>query len=194
MDFSTYLQTVKMRVAVLDAPLQVLHAKLGMVTEVGELCDLFKRQVAYGKNFDHVNLLEECGDYLWYFVLYCDLTEISMRTLDRWAVDAWKESQNPAKEAQAADANSLTLALSTGLLAAGEVIGVSQEELRDAAKGCFILVLWMLYKHGFTVEQCLVANDAKLEKRTGKAFDASRILNRDTAAERMVLEGHAKDR
>jgi NTP pyrophosphatase (non-canonical NTP hydrolase) len=194
MDLSTYLQTVKMRVAALEAPRQLLHAKLGMVTEAGELCDLFKRQVAYGRDFDHVNLLEECGDWMWYSVLYCDLSEISMRTLDRWAVDTWKELQNPAKESQAADVNSLVLALSTSLLAAGEFIGGSQGELRDAAKGCFILVLWMLYKHGFTVEQCLVANDAKLEKRTGKAFDASRILNRDTDAERKVLEGHAKDR
>lgn len=55
-----------------------------------------------------------------------------------------------------------------------------------------MLVYGLLKKYDFTMPQCLVANDAKLELRTGKAFSADRILNRDTDAERKLLEEHGQ--
>jgi hypothetical protein len=54
------------------------------------------------------------------------------------------------------------------------------------------VICFFLNSCGYTFEQCLAANDAKLEKRTGKKFSAEAILNRDTGAERQVLEQHAE--
>lgn len=66
MNFETYLQTVKLRCRPLPPAKQLVHAQIGMVTELGELGDLLKRELAYGKEFDRINLMEECGDFLWY--------------------------------------------------------------------------------------------------------------------------------
>lgn len=43
-----------------------LHMLMGMMTEVGELTDQFKKNLAYGKDIDWVNVKEEIGDLMWY--------------------------------------------------------------------------------------------------------------------------------
>lgn len=43
-----------------------LHMLMGMMTEVGELTDQFKKNLAYGKDIDWVNVKEELGDLMWY--------------------------------------------------------------------------------------------------------------------------------
>ncbi len=52
---------------------QNLHMVLGMVTEVGELADVVKRKLAYGKAEDFTNVKEEIGDLMWYVVNFCNL-------------------------------------------------------------------------------------------------------------------------
>lgn len=47
----------------------LLHTKLGVITEFGETLDVFKKNIAYGKPIDYVNLQEElCGDLMFYLV------------------------------------------------------------------------------------------------------------------------------
>lgn len=46
--------------------IDLLHAAMGMVTEAGEIMDMMKRHVFYGKDLDLVNLEEELGDSNWY--------------------------------------------------------------------------------------------------------------------------------
>jgi NTP pyrophosphatase (non-canonical NTP hydrolase) len=60
-----------------DAPLKNtdehnIHMVLGMVTEVGELADIFKKAMAYKKDIDWVNVKEEVGDILWYIANFCN--------------------------------------------------------------------------------------------------------------------------
>lgn len=188
MNFETYLQTVKLRCRPLPPAQQLIHAQIGMVTELGELGDLLKRELAYGKEFDRVNLMEECGDFLWYFVLYCDERAVHMKTLDA-VVNECAESPRPTEADQAMFR---VLTSSVGMLAAREHVGLSASDERDMIGGSLMLVYAMLVKYDFTIAQCLTANDAKLELRTGKTFDASRILNRDTEAERKLLEEHGQ--
>lgn len=45
-----------------------LHMVLGVSTEVGELLDIFKKNIAYGKEPDLINLAEEVGDTFFYLV------------------------------------------------------------------------------------------------------------------------------
>ncbi len=62
---------------------QFLHGILGLVTEAAELADAFKKHVAYGKEIDPTNLLEEDGDlrhYLTYIGGYNGHTGTQART------------------------------------------------------------------------------------------------------------------
>jgi NTP pyrophosphatase (non-canonical NTP hydrolase) len=49
--------------------IRLLHAMLGLCTEVGEFADALKKYFIYGKPIDKVNLSEESGDLLWYLAL-----------------------------------------------------------------------------------------------------------------------------
>lgn len=48
----------------------VVHAIIGISTESGELLDVIKKFMFYGKDIDWVNLDEEIGDVLWYVAIY----------------------------------------------------------------------------------------------------------------------------
>lgn len=51
---------------------RLLHGAIGCGTEAGELLDQVKRHIFYGKDLDAVNVMEECGDLLWYIALTLD--------------------------------------------------------------------------------------------------------------------------
>lgn len=52
--------------------IRILHALIGLETEVGELQDAMKKHVFYGKPLDTVNLAEEMGDVFWYLAILSD--------------------------------------------------------------------------------------------------------------------------
>lgn len=49
--------------------IRLLHAVLGLTSEVGEFADALKKHLFYGKPLDKINLSEESGDLLWYLAL-----------------------------------------------------------------------------------------------------------------------------
>lgn len=61
--------------------LAILHAMLGMVTEVGEFTDAIKKHLLYGKELDLVNLDEEIGDLLWYIAIYIESRQGSFESI-----------------------------------------------------------------------------------------------------------------
>ena len=50
---------------------KLTHYSLGLGTETGEVLDILKKRLAYGKPIDMVNLKEELGDLLWYVARLC---------------------------------------------------------------------------------------------------------------------------
>lgn len=67
---------------------QEVHMALGMVTEASEIADVYKKQIAYGKPLDNINLAEEIGDLMWYIANYCtikgfDLQEICDTNIEK---------------------------------------------------------------------------------------------------------------
>lgn len=56
---------------------RLIHALLGIGTESGELQDVLKRYLIYGKDIDIIHLKEELGDLLWYIALALDEIETS---------------------------------------------------------------------------------------------------------------------
>lgn len=64
-----------------DLPLEYgneRHMNLGVVTEIGEVLDIFKKNLAYGKAIDVVNLGEELADISWYIVNKCRFNQIPL--------------------------------------------------------------------------------------------------------------------
>ena len=49
--------------------IRLLHALLGLSSEVGEFADALKKHIFYGKPLDKINLSEESGDLMWYLAL-----------------------------------------------------------------------------------------------------------------------------
>jgi NTP pyrophosphatase (non-canonical NTP hydrolase) len=52
-----------------SADSDIVTAALGLAGEAGEVCDHIKKWRNQGHHFDHVLLLEELGDCLWYCAL-----------------------------------------------------------------------------------------------------------------------------
>lgn len=55
-----------------------LHMLMGMATEVGELIDQFKKNLAYKRDIDWFNVEEELGDLLWYISEFCNANNINL--------------------------------------------------------------------------------------------------------------------
>lgn len=67
---------------------RLFHGMVGICTEAGELQDMVKKHVIYGKPFDRLNIKEELGDILWYVALAADaygftLEEVMQRNIDK---------------------------------------------------------------------------------------------------------------
>lgn len=64
-----------------DQTLDILHMLLGMQTEVGELADPFKKNMAYKKEIDYINVKEEIGDLMWYVANLCDILDFNLEEI-----------------------------------------------------------------------------------------------------------------
>jgi len=51
---------------------RLLHSAIGMATEAGEVLDMLKKHIYYGRELDLVNLEEELGDCNWYQSIMID--------------------------------------------------------------------------------------------------------------------------
>lgn len=52
-----------------DKDFRVLHAVMGISWEAGELLDMYKKHIFYGKDLDLINLQEELGDIMWFIAI-----------------------------------------------------------------------------------------------------------------------------
>jgi NTP pyrophosphatase (non-canonical NTP hydrolase) len=67
-----------------------IHMVLGMVTEVGELADVYKKHLAYKKPKDMVNVKEELGDLMWYIAGFCKINNINIHEVLQTNIDKLK--------------------------------------------------------------------------------------------------------
>lgn len=78
MEYAEYQEKAERTLAPVEDTLrpglgQELHMALGMVTEAGEIADAYKKELAYGKKLDDVNIAEEIGDLMWYIANLCKM-------------------------------------------------------------------------------------------------------------------------
>jgi NTP pyrophosphatase (non-canonical NTP hydrolase) len=76
---SDYVEWTANTCASLDTKKEdITHMLFGMLTEIGELTDIFKKNMAYGKDIDWVNVEEELGDLMFYIASFCRINKIDL--------------------------------------------------------------------------------------------------------------------
>lgn len=154
------------------------HATFGLVTEVGELVDSFKRHYFYGLELDTRNVKEEIGDILWYVALaYHALDE----SIPNYVEDISLENSRFHL--------SSTDALLAGLVRKSSDVFFFFNALKD--KTCVtddledILVYLKLFceDKGIDIYECADANVEKLKKRYPEKFTVEDAVNRDVENE-----------
>jgi len=79
MDFKKYIELASRTRSPLKTQLENnIHMILGMLTEVGELADSFKKNMAYNKEIDWINVKEEVSDILWYIANFIQLNNLDI--------------------------------------------------------------------------------------------------------------------
>lgn len=143
----------------------LLHMRLGIITEVGEVLDIFKKNLAYGKPIDIVNLGEELADVAWYACNEATFRnrEISLKEF----ISSFKYN------------NEL------------EVIDVllNFNVFSENCNSIMFMVKSIAEFYNLNIEECLYKNIEKLKIRYPDKFDTDLALNRNLDAERKVLEG-----
>lgn len=61
--------------------LRLMHACIGIGTEAGEVQDLFKKRIMYGKDVQVSDFVDEIGDLLWYIGVACNTLGISFEEI-----------------------------------------------------------------------------------------------------------------
>lgn len=80
MKINEYVKWTENTCATLDTRKEdIVHMLFGIITEAGELTDIFKKSLAYGKEVDWVNVNEELGDLMFYIASFCRINGINLQ-------------------------------------------------------------------------------------------------------------------
>ncbi len=165
----------------------LMHMELGFKTELGELLDVFKKNLAYGKEIDWVNVGEEIADYCWYSVGYLFFMFQSENSLPKKEYFNYIEERT--KDAVAVAKKQLIkdkIEVRDPSVASAIIFNISDKldgTLEDIA-----------YLAGFCVFadldfwQLLTNNIEKLKVRFPEKFTEENAINRDLESERKELE------
>lgn len=140
--------------------------KLGILTEIGELADIFKKNLAYGKPMDYVNLGEELADVCWYVV-----------NLNRFNNIFYLENDKP-------------MYFSMGPLSNDDILSYLLNYQNDPYNvlNAMFNIAESFSDYGIEFYKCLENNINKLKIRFPDKFDSEKALNRDLESERKELE------
>jgi NTP pyrophosphatase (non-canonical NTP hydrolase) len=185
---------------------RLYHASLGISTEVGEIEDAVKRVLIYGKPFDRVNVLEECGDVLWYVAIGADAISWSMQKVAVEAIDfTWERRDRSLRLRHTIPGVDLEKLLwgVHGLVQQVPIVRSQVEhlisdqyKLTDSVRddlgyelaGIYAAVQVCLAAVGYELPLCMETNIAKLSKRWGTEYSDQKALFRNLDDERRVLE------
>lgn len=158
--------------------LDMLHMRMGVMSELGELIDPFKKRIAYKKALDMTNVREEIADMCWYLV---NEMRIQGMIID-FEFDIADFKQNELLTTEQA-AQSITLGLTEAYLAI-------TNSAKIEAYYEYLNALFQLCCHlGIDFYMALDLNIKKLQARYPEKFTEEAALNRDLIVERKILEG-----
>lgn len=156
----------------------LLHMKMGIVTELAELVDAYKKNLAYGKELDLVNIGEEIADVFWYIANEYNILEKTL--LDEFVTIALGQSyvDDYIYEYKDKDAQYLL-----------DLINVYLSQEFQTMYVLIGLVTFSKYL-GIDIEKSLQNNIDKLLIRypLEEGFTQEKALNRNLEDERVELE------
>lgn len=150
-----------------------LHMKMGLITELAEAIDVYKKKIAYKKDIDYVNLQEELiGDTLFYAVNYCRINKIALPVMPETLWDSQRPSYTDEEYVNI-------------------LIDLMKLSLKPKKNIPMIMIKIFILAHylNFDFYQSLTNNINKLMVRYPEKFDTDKAINRDLKTERKRLEG-----
>jgi hypothetical protein len=162
--------------------LNIDHMMLGVVTEIGELLDIHKKQLAYNKPIDWINYKEEIGDLAWYFAGYADIKEIAINE-DYIALASLISSDEV--EIQSFFKKEYLYLKNIGDNICAEMLRGETETIEFWF--AFLQVLLTYHNLG-SLANVMGTNIIKLKTRYPDKYSDEAALNRNLDAEREVLE------
>jgi NTP pyrophosphatase (non-canonical NTP hydrolase) len=149
----------------------LLHMISGLITETSEIIDPLKKQLAYKKELDMVNIKEELGDGLFYIAGLANVENLSLEGFTVMKLGLQ---------------DSIHDQLFTFLRHTLEIYYAPVRKGRIE----YLLNLWVniIQKFGFTLDEIVESNQLKLNARYKEKFTTTEALNRDLETERKILE------
>lgn len=173
MNFQEYLKESERTLIDMGKEKNLLHASLGLITEFGELVDIYKRNIFYGKEIDIVNVKEELGDLMWYLAI---IFRIFPQKLDY-------------KSLEITDKIRVLYSIQDNI---NDIIRISDfynlSEISFLVNSLYRNIERFAQLNNFTLEDVMQTNIDKLKARFPEKFTNELALNRDLEAERKVLE------
>ena len=155
--------------------LNLLHARTGIFTEIGELLDQFKKHIYYDKELDEVNIKEELGDVMWYCAIH-----IREHEIDPYSIKPYGYKDIYDKMASDKDDK-----LEVYQMMIDDLISTNPRSLQSI----FYTVYAIADYFKFDLDDILQTNINKLKARFPHKFTSEKALNRDLEKERQILEG-----
>ena len=138
--------------------------RLGIITEVGEVLDIFKKNLAYNKPIDYINLGEELADIAWYIVNEATFNNKKLLNDLDWSLGH------------------------LGLLDHLMYLDINLQDNNYSYQEALGLLNNVALEHNIDFQQCLYKNIEKLKVRFPDKFTEEAALNRNLDAERKELE------
>lgn len=197
-----YRQEVTRTIKILPTQYEnLLHMAYGISTETGELQDIFKKELAYGKSIDVVNFKEELGDILWYVFNGFNFANFTEREL----VDIEHQKQRIGDGIPKSIYNTKKLTMHLSVLVAdfykdlenSDIVIEKSEyvnliDIKHDICSIYYTVLCICKLENFDVEEIMEMNINKLRIRFPEKFTQEYALNRNLEKERQSLENTKK--
>ena len=165
--------------------LNLRHASLGIRTELGELLDIFKKNLFYGKPIDTINFKEELGDLCWYPAISARIFNFDPKVYSIVILN--HEEDNYKTIIKQLNYNFISYA--NILDSCSENILIDQDYINTKTKHLFAFIKAVGERFGIKFEDILDTNINKLKARFPEKFTEEKALNRDLITERKILEG-----
>lgn len=160
------------------------HAACGLVTEVGEIIDQYKRHWFYKKDLDKKNLAEEIGDVLWYLAIgyYALGIEIEEDPSEALAETTRPEMDMILAKLVRYSSNVFSVAFAYPLEAMESNLDYDLRQL-------MYFLHYFAEEQGTSIMEAATANVRKLAKRYPDGFSSFHALNRNKEHELSHIEG-----
>lgn len=197
MKIEQYKEEVKRTLVVLPTLKEnLIHMSYGISTEIGELLDVYKKKLAYGKEIDLVNVKEELSDILWYI-----FNGFNFLNTNNFLIENYINEKENHIEISYEDFKNKNLDIFFleyillngslfGIILNGNINNISHKaKIESVLKSLFLNTTIVCDKLDININEIMEMNIAKLRIRFPDKFSQDNALNRNLEEERNSLEG-----